>query len=153
VATTTLKSGGISVDTTDFRAFAKALRKAAPVLSAEMRTELRAAGEIVAAEARQRASDVSKSVPPTIKVRVSGATVSVVAGGNGKPLAGLLELGNAGSGGGGKFRHPVFGNKKVWVSQDMHPFLFPALEARADEAQRGILNAVDKAVGIIVSEG
>ena len=76
----------------------------------------------------------SKSVPPTIKARLSKTRLSVVAGGASVPLAGLLELGNKGRGKSqaaarsGVWRHPIYGNKEKWVYQGMNPYLLPAAE-------------------------
>jgi hypothetical protein len=145
MATVTLKSSGLSMDTTAFKDFAKALRRAQPVLARGLRARLREAGELVAAEARSNLSGVSTSIPPTIKVRTSGAGVAVVAGGNGKPLAGLFELGNQGRSGGTTFRHRVFGSD-TWVEQPMHPFLYKALESKAEEAEALVVEALDAAI-------
>lgn len=144
--TTVKLTGHGGLDTTDFKSFSRALRRAQPVLAKGLRVQLRAAGELVAEEARGQVSGASKSIPPTIKVRTSGVTVSVIAGGNGKPLAGLFELGNASGGGGGTFRHPVYGNQDVWVNQPMHPFLGKALDAKKDEAMVLVVNALDDAI-------
>ncbi len=34
-----------------------------------------------------------------------------------------------------KFRHPVFGNRKVWVNQSMHPFLYRSMLANASRIE------------------
>lgn len=155
--TVTLNTGGIGLDTTDFAKFAKALRKNAPALSKGLVVKLRAAGMIVANEAKVLSADASVTIPPSIRVRVSGATVSVVAGGNGVPLAGLMEYGNKGRSsstatGQGRFRHPVFGNMDVWVNQPMHPYLRPALVSGAPAAQSAIVDALDEVVALIKAE-
>lgn len=140
------------LDVTEYQAFARDLRRADPVAAASLRKNLKAAGEIVAADARARAS-FSKKIVPTIRVKVSGANVVISAGGPGVPIAGLEELGNAAGGsksaaatGEGRFRHPVFGNKKVWVNQPMHPYLAPAVETKAQEAVDKIADALDDAM-------
>jgi hypothetical protein len=98
----------------------------------QLHQALRVAGELIADDARILAAEHSKSIPPSIKVRVSKTRISVVAGGEGVPLAGLFELGNKGRGKSqaasrrGQFRHPVFGDKGNWVNQDMHPYLLSA---------------------------
>lgn len=144
--TVTIRQPGVGMDTTDFAKFAKALRRAAPKLTRELRGNLRKAGEVVANEARVKAANASVTIPPTIKVRVSGATVAVVAGGAGVPLAGLMEVGNKGSRmSGGTFRHPVFGND-VWVTQPTHPYLFPALDENIEAAMVLVTEALDLAI-------
>lgn len=159
MTTTTLRTGSVSVDTTEFRAFAKALRKVAPDVNVAMRKRLRSAGEIVATEARSRAS-FSKTIPPTIKVRVASTTVSVIAGNASVPIAGLMERGNAGSRGKDTFRHPLWGSWE-WNGgptkaksgdprvQTMHPFLRPALVARETAAVAVIFGALDEAIASI----
>lgn len=157
--TVTVRTGGSGIDTSDFRAVAKALRQAQPELARELRKSLRKAGEIVAVEARSLAEKDSKSIPPTIKVRVASATVSVVAGGKDAPVAGLFELGNTGGSKSasasrkGVFRHPVFGNRDVWVNQPMHRFLAPAAASRAMQVERAVLGALDQATRTIVFGG
>lgn len=147
-STVTLTGGG--VDTRDFAKFAKALRKAAPAMAVALRTNLRAAGEIVAVEARKNANEISPDgrIAKTVKVRVSGATVSVVMGGPGAPHAAPIEH----KGTAGKFRHPVYGNKNVWVDQDAHPMLHPALAKAKPAAEAAAVDALDTAIALVVSE-
>lgn len=150
---------GLGIDTRELHDFVRGLKKANPVLRRSLRRRLRGAGEIVAAEARAIASRDSKSVPPTIKVRTAGASVMVVAGGEGVPLARLLELGNTGGAKSasatrsGRFRHPVYGQRNVWVSQDMHPFLMPAAAANIGRVEAEALAAVDEAIQALVRAG
>ncbi len=156
--TETLVHQGLYVDDSDFRRFAKALRKADRALYTELRIRLRAAGNIVANEARVYAADASVTIPPTIKVRTSMTSVAVIAGGAGTPLAGLMELGNSSKrhfrtgSRSGTFRHPVFGNKSVWVTQPMHPYLAPALRANFAEAEYQIEAALDWAIRVAVTD-
>jgi hypothetical protein len=142
----TLKSGALTVDLTGFRDFARDLRKAEPVLAAGLKAKLRAVGMIVAERAKDLSGAASRTIAPSIKVRVSAATVSVVAGGNGIPLAGLMEMGNKGQDGASSFRHPVFGNKTAWVEQPTHPYLFPAVEESAVLVEAGATEALDAAI-------
>ena len=148
--TVTVRTGGIGVDTRDFRNVANALRRAAPQTYKALRSDLREAGMIVAEEAKSIAGEFSEKIPPTVKVRVASTTVSVVAGGKNAPTAGLFELGNTGSSKSaaasrrGQFRHPVFGNKEVWVDQDMHPFLTPAAERTAPRFTAKLVETLDE---------
>jgi hypothetical protein len=144
---------GMGVDATDFAGFAKALRKAAPDLAKLLRTNLRAVGSVAADEARGIAGEVSTSIPPTIKVRVSGATVAIVAGGKENAIAGLFELGNKPNrrSPGDTFGHPVFGNKQVWSRQATHPFLAPAVTNRGAEVEAGALDALDDVIARVVN--
>ena len=136
---------GIGIDMTAFAKFAKGLKKAAPDIQKHLQLRLRSVGEVVAGEARSNAAAFSTTVPDSIKVRVSGGTVSVVAGGQGVPMAGLLELGNATSRSTTSFTHPVFGDQANWASQPMHPFLGPAVQSKIGEVERAAIGAIDAA--------
>ena len=142
------------VDTRELKDFAKVLRREVPEVGKRLRRQLREAGKIIADDAQERANG-AMSNPPKVKVRVTGMrSVSVVAaatvqGPDGPdPIPGLLEEGNKGSGGGGTFRHPVFGND-VYVDQPMKPFLKPAFESRAEEAIAAVAVALDETVEAI----
>src|SRR5580693_3531007 len=83
--------GAGGIDTREFKAVAKALRKAQPAMYKELAKNLRAAGKLVANDAKSIAGDHSASIPPTIKVRQRGTAVSVEAGG----VAGAAKLARA----------------------------------------------------------
>lgn len=137
-----------SVKTLGFKELSKAMAIAVPLsIRTNLRVAFLAAGNMVASKAIEIVDEYSNSVADSIKVRISGMTgVRVVAGGAALPIAGLMELGNEKSKGGSTFRHPVFGNQNVWVSQPMHPYLEPAL--RSEEDRIGILieDALDVAI-------
>jgi hypothetical protein len=122
----------------DMRALPEETRKA-------IRPKLREAGELVQQRARENAS-WSDRIPGDIKVvtsfRQNREGVTVKAGGanspHARPYEGLTTRGNS-------FRHPVYGNRDVWVSQEARPFLMPAAEASADEATAMARTALDEA--------
>jgi hypothetical protein len=149
-------AGASGIDTSDFKAAAKALRNADKVLNREIRNELRKAGLVVAASAKVIAGKHSRTIPPSIRIRTSAAGVAVVAGGDQAPVALPFELGNVGSrrsssaGEGGVFRHPVFGDKNVWAQQAMHPFLAPAVIANLAKIDGHVLAALDKTTDALV---
>lgn len=136
----------IVVDTRAMSRLSRDLRRASPVAAAEARARIRAAAEVVAEEARGRAS-FSTRIPGSIKVRGSAFGVKIVAGGPTAPDAAPLEN----HGREGMFRHPVFGNRENWVEQKSRPFLAPALDAHremvADEIEAAVYKAVERAVG------
>jgi hypothetical protein len=144
-----LSRGKEGVDTKELRALTRSLRDFKP--SKEMHKALRVAGQLIADDAKALIEPHSKTVGPSIRVRVSKTKISVVAGGENVPMAGLLELGNKGRGKSqaasrrGSFRHPVFGDRSVWVNQPTHSYLLPAAEKniRKIEALEG--QAVAKA--------
>lgn len=46
----------------------------------------------------------------------------------------------------GTFRHPAYGNRRVWVEQAARPFLFPAARATRERAVQQIDQAVERAL-------
>lgn len=146
--------------------FIKASEKFPKEVSRELRREIRASADLVAMEARAIVTPHSKSIPPTIKsgarISVKNVTGFVTAGGqgtkksnDGNVLAGLYEYGNRGKGGGYKFkeahfRHPVFakGSRQEWrwTTQKRYPFLGIAVEANKKKVERGIQDAVARAL-------
>ena len=152
--TVTLSTGGVGLDTRDFAKFAKALRKADKGLYKQLQIRLRAAGDIVAAAARSNVAPYSSKAEASIRTRVSSATVAVVAGVGGVPMAALLELGNKARGASsGQFQHPIWGR---WVTgagfQAMHPYLLTALQSHAEEAWAGAIEALDWAIMIACTD-
>ena len=112
-------------------------------LRKRLRPKLRTAGRVVADDAKLRAS-WSTRIPRAVSVRTSFTKtrpgVSVVVNKNKAPHARPFEhVGRPGT-----FRHPVFGNREVWVPQRARPFLAPALAAKGDTAGRLITEAVDE---------
>jgi hypothetical protein len=136
------------IDTSQLKDIGKRLRAADPALAKQLRIRLHGVGDIVAAEAEAR-SHWSTRIPESIKVRVSGFSVKIVANATGKaPDAAPFEN----KGVAGSFRHPVFGNADVWVAQQARPFMAPALEAKADEVEvvaTDVINDTLREVGII----
>jgi len=110
---------------------------------------LRTAGQLIADDAKEIIAPYSHTAGDTIKVRVTKTRVSVLAGGDGHAIAGLLEMGNKGRGKSQvtkpKFRHPVFGNKDVWVEQPTHAYLIKAAEGATKRIEVLEGNAVAEA--------
>jgi len=134
---------GVSIvaDTRALSRLAMDLRAAAPLAWAACRVGLREAGEVVAADARERAS-FSTRIPASIKVRAARGNVKVVAGGDAAPDAAPIE--NRGK---GSVRHPVFGNREVWTSKNSPPaFLSPAFDAHREQVLTMIETTLTDAV-------
>lgn len=149
MSTTSYSSTSITVNTRELKDFAKVISHEIPEVGRRLRRQLRAAGEIVASDAREKAA-AAMSAPPRIAVRVSGLrSVSVVA--RGPVITRLLEEGNKASSSMSSFHHPVYGNN-VWVNQPMHPYLRPALWERGEEAVEAIAAAIDETVAAIALE-
>jgi hypothetical protein len=130
----------IRVDVSEVRAVLQKFRNAGSKgMVTALNKGLRKGGDIVANAGRANAAWSSR-IPGTIKTNVSPKTVRVSAGGAGAPHAYYYE----GSGHGGSFRHPVYGHRKVWVSQQCRPFLTPALEQNTDRVAHEIETAVNE---------
>lgn len=128
---------------------ARDLRKLPDETRKAVRPKLRAGGEIIAADARDRA-DWSSRIPGTVRVRTSfqenKEKVQVTAGGSGAPHARPYEgIGSSGD----TFRHPVYGDREVWVSQEKRSFLFPAAEAKGEQVTGLVRAALDDAAASI----
>lgn len=142
-------SATLRVQTIGFKELAASMAIAVPLsIHAHLTTAFMAAGNIVAEQAIENIDPYSTRIADSIKVRMSGQTaVRVVAGGTDLRIAGLLELGSAKSRkGGDTFRHPLFGNRDVWVNQPMHPYLWPALRSKEDEVVLLIEEALNVAI-------
>lgn len=140
---------GIGVDMRDFAKFAKGLNKANKKIHRRLMLGLRGVGKIVADEARRNIEPYSRSVPDSIRVRISGATVSVIAGGAAARVGALLELGNRSEPSQVIFRHPCFGDMAVWADQLMHPFLGRAVQSKAPAVEQAAIETLDEIFGEI----
>lgn len=159
----------IETDMTGLRALTKGLKLAPKEVQHEFRTKWRAAAQLVADDAKERASWSTK-IPGSIKVRGTGANIKVIAGGERAPNAVPFEVGNRD--GGAINRHPVFerenqirnptryqkwriqkGHLKgvTFVDQPTRPYLAPALDAHRKEVEKmmeeAILGAVNTSIG------
>jgi hypothetical protein len=111
-------------------------------LRKELRPEFLRAGRPLLEDARNRAS-WSTRIPAAMRLRMSRSRknpgVALVVSSRLAPHARLYEFGADRRG----FRHPVYGNREVWVQQQTRPYIIPAL--RAGGRQR-FVDAADRAV-------
>lgn len=120
------------------------LRKIGDGVGRNLGKEFKKAAGPVAQEARANASWSSR-IPGAITVGVSssrrfpGAQIKVSK--DKAPHARLYEY----PGRGGSFRHPVYGNREVWVEQRGRPFIRPAVRAKGGEFVKAADRAVDSA--------
>lgn len=116
-----------------------------------LRQEIARVGQTALSDARSRAGSWSSRIPSAITGR---PTMSLTTGRVGYelradvseavPHARVFE-GISQQGSSGHFRHPVFGNREVWVSQKTRPFMWPAVRGRAADLRRGVEKAVEDA--------
>ncbi|MDX3101755.1 HK97 gp10 family phage protein [Nonomuraea angiospora] len=122
---------------------AKDLGKIPPELRKAMRPALKAAAEPIVQDAKGRAS-WSTRIPRAISLSVRfgkrdpGVSIRVRRGAapHGRPYEGIT--------GASTFRHPVFGHRDRWVSQETRPYLAPAAEAGMEGALAASVEAVDQ---------
>ena len=140
-ARTSVSTGSIYVDTAELKALARDLARAHPVLSKELKLQVRAAGDLVKEEAKRR-TGYSKRIPRSLRTSVTafGTTEKVVAGGAKAADAAPIE--NRGK---GFPRHPLFGTRTHWYTTNRPAFLAPALEDKAEEVAELIAQATDRA--------
>lgn len=122
----------------------RALGRATPELKRQLRPRLRSTGEAIRSDMRRR-SAYSKRIPGAIVMTVSfsakGGGVKFRVNAKRAPHARVLERGNL-RGRHSTFRHPVFGDRETWVSQQTRPYFFPALTAGRAGMERNITDAV-----------
>jgi hypothetical protein len=109
------------IEVANYRELQTKLKLADPALQRQFNKQMRVLSREVVAEARTAASWSTK-IPPAITANagIKGAGVRVSAK---TPIAVLNERRK------GRWRHPVFGNKKVWVEQKARPSVRPTVEA------------------------
>ncbi len=123
---------------------ARALGETPKELRSSVRKAIRPIGEAVLARARLNAG-WSRRIPGALTLRVSfsrnpGVTVSARQKNapHARPFEGIT--------GRGSWRHPVFGNRDVWVSQSARPFLRPALDGERQHIAFQMEKAIEEAV-------
>lgn len=127
----------------DIRRLVNDLRKIGDGVGRNLGKEFKKAAGPVAAQAKANAS-WSTRIPGAITAGVSssrrypGAQIKVSK--DKAPHARLYEW----PGRGGSFRHPVFGDRDVWVAQEGRPFIRPAVRAKGNEFIKACDRAVDQ---------
>lgn len=129
-----------NMDASSWEKFGTELKSTTPVLRFKFRPTVRHWAEVFVAESTARAAAIP-SKKPTGRIQRSfrivgrGDNVVVYAGGPSAPEAAPLEN----DGKFGTFRHPVFGNREVWVAQKGRPFFTPAFRSvTASLPERGM---------------
>lgn len=107
--------------------FALRLRERADRVTREVLVAMEEIGEEIEREAKEIAKRSSSTIPETIRHEVIPGALRIRGGSPQVAIGGIFEMGNKGGHVRDKtFRHPVFGNPKVWVEQEKHPYLRPA---------------------------
>lgn len=110
-------------------------------LRRELRPALAAAAQPILQDAKARAGWSSR-IPSAITVKSSFSEsrpgVRLVVNRAAAPHARAYE----GLSSGGRLRHPVFGNREVWVQQPTRPFFFPAVYAGREQVAAATSDAL-----------
>lgn len=132
------------IDLSQITQLAKDLHKMPPATVKQLRKTFVDAGQPMLADARSRAG-WSTRIPGAISVSTTATEtrlsvqlrVSAKQAPHGRPYEGLGQ--------GGKFRHPVFGNRDRWVTQATRPYALPAVKDASDKVIPAINNAYESA--------
>lgn len=123
------------------RELQQALKQFAPAVQKRFRAKLRGIARAVAADAKGRAG-WSRRIPSTITYGATNKALYVRVKENANaPHATLYE-------GRRRWRHPLFGDREHWYTQQGRPFLRPA----ADAAQPQVLAEAQRAVAAAKQE-
>lgn len=123
------------------------LRAMPPEIRRKLRPALRRCAEPMVREAKANASWSSR-IPGAISLSVTKNGVKIRVSLSKAPHARAYE--GMSSDRVGNFRHPVFGDEDVWVSQRERPFLMPAVghnQAAVDPAIRQVVESTAREHG------
>lgn len=134
---------GVRVEIAGLSDFRRRLRGFAPEVDKMLQRRFKTILSEIIDDARGKAS-WSTRIPRTIRSSVTRRGFAIRAGGGTAPHARSYELGSKGST--SMLRHPVFGNRDVWVEQPVRPFLFPSVDAHRGDALDGAAAAVQDAI-------
>ena len=118
-----------AVQVTGLTDLSRSLKAAADGSSKRLRTGLKSAGQIVQRQA-QKNSRWSRKIPNKIKVSVTNTAIAVYVK---DPEAVIFEVGG---------RHPLFGDRRHWYTQEPRPYLQLAATQTVDDVASAVLEAV-----------
>lgn len=107
----------LSADMPELRSVLRDIRGISPDLAKAVRRNLRAEAKKVSDDARRRAPKESGKLARSISPRVSSSGQSSIVAKS--PYSKIHEFGG---------RHPVYGNRDVWVKQEARPYMLPAVK-------------------------
>lgn len=119
------------------------LRTFAPDVAKQFRSKAAEVSKAIATEAKNLASwstRIPGAIRPTTTVKGPGVRLVKRAA----PHGGLYERGAKG-GRSSSFRHPLFGNRNFWYTQQTRPFLAPAVEANRKGGIEAMVAAIQEA--------
>jgi hypothetical protein len=136
----------VKLDASGLRPLVGELGQMTPVMRAALRSGFRTAGNLAARRAQVNAS-WSRRIPGALQVRpltgARSAGVFLRVNSARAPHARAFEgLGRRAT---RFFRHPVFGNRDVWVDEATRPFMVPAVRDTRGDANDAAVAAVNAA--------
>jgi hypothetical protein len=137
----------VEVDGEAFQRFQKDLRDMNREVAKELNKKLRGVLREKVLPAAQANASWSSRIPKAIKPQVTQKVIALRVARGVAPHARPFEGLQTGMRGRKVFRHPVFGNREVWVSQPTRPFLAPAFLDNHDEAVKAASDAISEAAG------
>lgn len=131
----------MGVEFNSVRVLAKEFGGVPKDLRDELRPRMRLAGAKVQRDI-QAGAGFSSRIPGAVRIGVAFGSktggVRIYVDQKKVPHARPIEnLGRAGT-----FRHPVFGNREVWVEQPAQPFFFPAVKRNRAQVRELVADAV-----------
>lgn len=114
----------------------RALRRYGPEAKKEMNRTIRRSANTIKAEAARGFRTYSSRVHKALGVQVTAKHVAVVLSSRKVAHAVISEKGG---------RHPVYGNRRVWVQHPARPELEPAVERNRKKVRDDIEDAVIRA--------
>lgn len=133
----------MSVDRSQLQALIHDLGAIPSAARKTMRPAINRAGRLVLGQMRTNAA-WSTRIPGAVSMRAAtGGTVGVTFRVNATraPHARPIEH----DGQPGTFRHPVYGNRKVWRDQAARPFFYRAVQDKADQVVEALGDAIEQA--------
>lgn len=131
----------------DFRDLMAAMRKVAPEVEKETRRELRDIGAVVVREARSRVPSGFAKSRTGWRWRYwsgSGVVLEALGGDKASPPKAYASAAEGGPSGNRRIRHPLFGNRKHWYSEEpFHP-LHDVWDERKEWARARTVEAVNR---------
>jgi hypothetical protein len=133
----------MSIDRGQLQALIRDLGAIPPTVRKTMRPAINRAGRRVLSQMKTNAA-WSTRIPGAISMRsATGGTVGVRFRVNADRAPHARPYENDGAP--GTFRHPVFGNREVWVAQAARPFFYRAVQDNADAVVEALGDAIEQA--------
>lgn len=127
-------------DAQEWREFQRDLKEMVPEVRKAFNKNMKGLLRRIIIPSAKRNASWSRRIPGAIKPQVTarrvGLQVSRRSAPHGRPFEGIS---------GPVFRHPVFGNRDVWVQQPARPFLLPAVNANRERFMQEAGAAIDDA--------